>query len=98
MCNSPLLSTLLQMLQHQLQLGKQQHDSSEQVETSEHVQQSAVNPDAMEILHVKRKKTIHTTFKQAKTTKSMTMQSVTATSSTNQSLNKQSSEKEMITN
>lgn len=86
------------MLQRQLQLENQQHSSSEQVDTTEQVQQSAVNPDAMEILQVKRKKTIHTTFKQAKTTKSMTMQSVTSNSSTNQSLTNQSSEKKFITN
>ncbi|XP_017338644.1 nebulin-related-anchoring protein isoform X3 [Ictalurus punctatus] len=88
----------LMMLQRQLQLENQQHSSSEQVDTTEQVQQSAVNPDAMEILQVKRKKTIHTTFKQAKTTKSMTMQSVTSNSSTNQSLTNQSSEKKFITN
>ncbi|XP_053495008.1 nebulin-related-anchoring protein isoform X1 [Ictalurus furcatus] len=88
----------LMMLQRQLQLENQQHSSSEQVDTTEQVQQSAVNPDAMEILQVKRKKTIHTTFKQAKSTKSMTMQSVTSNSSTNQSLTNQSSEKKFITN
>ncbi|TSK14755.1 Nebulin-related-anchoring protein [Bagarius yarrelli] len=86
----------LMMLQRQLQLENQQHSTSDQLETTEHVQQSAVNPDAMEILHVKRKKTIHTTFKQAKTTKSMSMQAVTSNSSTNQSLTNQSSEKKMI--
>ncbi|XP_036428590.1 nebulin-related-anchoring protein [Colossoma macropomum] len=76
----------LMMLQREQQLlEQQQQDSSEQVETREHVQQSVVNPDAMEILHVKRKKTIHTTFKQAKTAKSMTSQSITSHSSTNQS-------------
>ncbi|GAA6110303.1 nebulin-related-anchoring protein isoform X2 [Tachysurus ichikawai] len=88
----------LMMLQRQLQLENQQHSSSEEVETTENVQQSAVNPDAMEILQVKRKKTIHTTFKQAKTTKSTTMQSVASSSSTNQSLTNQSSEKKRITN
>ncbi|XP_047673727.1 nebulin-related-anchoring protein isoform X2 [Tachysurus fulvidraco] len=88
----------LMMLQRQLQLENQQHSSSEEVETTENVQQSAVNPDAMEILQVKRKKTIHTTFKQAKTTKSTTVQSVASSSSTNQSLTNQSSEKKTITN
>ncbi|KAK3559454.1 hypothetical protein QTP86_013637, partial [Hemibagrus guttatus] len=88
----------LMMLQRQLQLENQHHSPSEQVETTEQVQQSAVNPDAMEILQVKRKKTIHTTFKQAKTTKSMTVQSVTSSSSTNQSHNNQSTEKKIITN
>lgn len=85
------------MLRRQLQLENQQHSASEQLETTEQVQQSGVNPDAMEILHVKKKKSIHTTFKQAKTAKSMTMQSVTSNSSTNQSLTNQTSEKKIIT-
>lgn len=86
------------MLQRQMQLENQQHSSSEDVETTEQVQQPTVNPDAMEILHVKRKKTIHTSFKQAKTTKSMTMQSVSSNSSTNQFLTNQSPEQKSITN
>ncbi|XP_072523449.1 nebulin-related-anchoring protein [Salminus brasiliensis] len=76
----------LMMFQREQQLLEQQKDFSDQVETQEHVQQSVVNPDAMEILHVKRKKTIHTTFKQAKT---ITSQSVTSHSSTNQSTESQ---------
>ncbi|XP_066519159.1 nebulin-related-anchoring protein [Hoplias malabaricus] len=86
-----------QFLEQQELLGQQQQDSSEQVETTEHVQRSEVNPDAMEILHVKRKKTIHTTFKQAKTTKSLTSQSVTSHSSTNQSTLNQLHENRSIT-
>ncbi|XP_053367557.1 nebulin-related-anchoring protein [Clarias gariepinus] len=88
----------LMMLQRQMQLENQQHSSSEDVETTEQVQQPTVNPDAMEILHVKRKKTIHTSFKQAKTSKSMTMQSVSSNSSTNQFLTNQSPEQKSITN
>ncbi|KAL6475362.1 hypothetical protein MHYP_G00164020 [Metynnis hypsauchen] len=88
----------LMMLQREQQLLElQEQDSSEEVETREHVQQSAVNPDAMEILHVKRKKTIHTTFKQAKTAKSMTSQSITSHSSTNQSTVSEHHENRAIT-
>ncbi|GAA6067214.1 nebulin-related-anchoring protein isoform X1 [Tachysurus ichikawai] len=95
--DDPKMRHSLDMLQRQLE--NQQHSSSEEVETTENVQQSAVNPDVMEILQVKRKKTIHTTFTQAKTTKSMTMQSVASSSSTNQTLTNQSSEgKKRITN
>ncbi|KAA0725070.1 Nebulin-related-anchoring protein [Triplophysa tibetana] len=65
-----------------LQRQEQQHQSTtEQTETTQEFQQPGVNPDAMEILHVKRKKTIHTAFKQAKTTKSITSQSVATHSS-----------------
>lgn len=63
---------------------QQQQHNSEQVETSEEVQQG-VNMDAMEVLHVKRKKTIQTVQKKSATTttsfKSMEKKS-SATSST----------------
>ncbi|KAI4872815.1 hypothetical protein NFI96_016128 [Prochilodus magdalenae] len=88
---------MLQREQRFLEQQQQLQDSSEQMETSEHVQQSVVNPDAMEILHVKRKKTIHTTFKQAKTTKSMTSQSITSHSSTNQATVSEHHENRAIT-
>ncbi|KAG9267895.1 nebulin-related-anchoring protein [Astyanax mexicanus] len=77
---------MFQREQQMLEQQQQQQDFSDQVETEEHVEQSVVNPDAMEILHVKRKKTIHTTFKQAKT---MASQSVTSHSSTKQSTESQ---------
>lgn len=54
----------MMMVQHQQQMEQQQNQQqmSEQVETSEEVQQG-VNMDAMEVLHVKRKKTIQTVQK-----------------------------------
>uniref|UniRef100_A0A8C9TMW2 Nebulin-related anchoring protein n=1 Tax=Scleropages formosus TaxID=113540 RepID=A0A8C9TMW2_SCLFO len=42
---------------------QQQQQSQTVMETTEEFQQPGVNPDAMEILHVKRKKTIHTVKK-----------------------------------
>ncbi|CAI5658860.1 unnamed protein product [Oreochromis niloticus] len=53
-----------QMMEEQQQ---QQQQASEQVETSEEIQQG-VNMDAMEVLHVKRKKTIQTVQKKSSTT------------------------------
>ncbi|KAK2876323.1 hypothetical protein Q8A67_020419 [Cirrhinus molitorella] len=86
----------LMMLQRQLELQEQQQSTTEQTETTKEFQQPGVNPDAMEILHVKRKKTIHTTFKQAKTTKSITSQSVASHSTTSQSISNQSTKKQSI--
>ncbi|XP_041714203.1 nebulin-related-anchoring protein isoform X3 [Coregonus clupeaformis] len=63
----------MMMLQHQQQMEEQQQ-ASEQVETSKEFQQSGVNLDAMEILHVKRKKTIQT-VKKSTTTSSSSMDS-----------------------
>lgn len=81
-----------------LQRQEQQHQSTtEQRETTQEFQQPGVNPDAMEILHVKRKKTIHTEFKQAKTTKSITSQSVATQSTASQSITNQSTKKQSIT-
>ncbi|XP_056627336.1 nebulin-related-anchoring protein [Triplophysa dalaica] len=81
-----------------LQRQEQQHQSTtDQTETTQEFQQPGVNPDAMEILHVKRKKTIHTAFKQAKTTKSITSQSVATQSTASQSITNQSTKKQSIT-
>ncbi|XP_051274055.1 nebulin-related-anchoring protein isoform X1 [Dicentrarchus labrax] len=78
------------MLHHQQQMEQQQQQqqqASEQVETSEEIQQG-VNMDAMEVLHVKRKKTIQTVQKKSTSTttsfKSMEKKSST-TSSTSSS-------------
>ncbi|XP_050980766.1 nebulin-related-anchoring protein isoform X2 [Labeo rohita] len=86
----------LMMLQRQQEFQDQQESTTEQTETTKEFQQPGVNPDAMEILHVKRKKTIHTTFKQAKTTKSITSQSVASHSTTSQSTTNQSTKKQSI--
>ncbi|XP_072229373.1 nebulin-related-anchoring protein isoform X3 [Leuresthes tenuis] len=61
----------MMMLHHQQQMEEQQQQqqTSEQVETSEEIQQG-VNMDAMEVLHVKRKKTIQTVQKKSSTTTS----------------------------
>uniref|UniRef100_A0A3Q1GTL3 Nebulin-related anchoring protein n=1 Tax=Acanthochromis polyacanthus TaxID=80966 RepID=A0A3Q1GTL3_9TELE len=55
--------------QHMMMMEQQQQQqqTSEQVETSEEIQQG-VNMDAMEVLHVKRKKTIQTVQKKSTTT------------------------------
>lgn len=87
---------LSQMLQRQQEFQEQQQSTAEQTETTKELQQPGVNPDAMEILHVKKKKTIHTTFKQAKTTKSITSQSVASHSTTSQSISNQSTKKQSI--
>ncbi|XP_026132251.1 nebulin-related-anchoring protein-like isoform X3 [Carassius auratus] len=86
----------LRMLQRQQEFQEQEQSNTEQTETTKEFQQPGVNPDAMEILHVKRKKTIHTTFKQAKTTKSITSQSVASHSTTSQSITNQSTKKQSI--
>ncbi|XP_030629117.1 nebulin-related-anchoring protein isoform X2 [Chanos chanos] len=86
----------MMMLQREQQMQGQE-SSSDHKETREEVQQPGVNPDAMEILQVKRKKTIHTTFKQAKTTKSMITQSTVSRSTTNQSITNQSTAHQSIT-
>lgn len=86
----------LMMLQRQQEFQEQEQSTTEQAETTKEFQQPGVNPDAMEILHVKRKKTIHTTFKQAKTTKSITSQSAASHSTTSQSITNQSSKKQSI--
>lgn len=86
----------LMMLQRQQEFQDQHDSTTEQTETTMETQQPGVNPDAMEILHVKRKKTIHTTFKQAKTTKSITSQSVASHSTTSQSITNQSTKKQSI--
>ncbi|XP_041818539.1 nebulin-related-anchoring protein isoform X2 [Chelmon rostratus] len=76
----------MMMLHHQQQMmeQQQQQQTSEQVETSEEIQQG-VNMDAMEVLHVKRKKTIQTVQKKSTTTttsfKSMEKKSSTTSSS-----------------
>nr|XP_046233672.1 nebulin-related-anchoring protein isoform X3 [Scatophagus argus] len=77
----------MMMVHHQQQMEQQQQhqqQTSEQVETSEEIQQG-VNMDAMEVLHVKRKKTIQTVQKKSTTTttsfKSMEKKSSTTSSS-----------------
>ncbi|XP_034564098.1 nebulin-related-anchoring protein [Notolabrus celidotus] len=79
----------MMMLHHQQQMEQQQQNqqTSEQVETSEEVH-TGVNMDAMEVLHVKRKKTSQTIQKKATTTtttstsfKSMEKKSSTSSSS-----------------
>ncbi|XP_073345124.1 nebulin-related-anchoring protein isoform X2 [Pagrus major] len=78
-----------QMEQQQQQMEQQQQQqTSEQVETSEEIQQG-INMDAMEVLHVKRKKTIQTVQKKSTTTttsfKSMEKKSSTTSSSSTSS-------------
>ncbi|XP_078135987.1 nebulin-related-anchoring protein [Sander vitreus] len=79
----------MMMLRHQQQMEQQQQQTSEQVETSEEIQQG-VNMDAMEVLHVKRKKTIQTVQKKSTTTtssfKSMEKNSSTTSSSSSAAL------------
>ncbi|CAG5906159.1 unnamed protein product [Menidia menidia] len=59
----------MMMLHHQQQMEQQQlqQQTAEHVETSQEIQQG-VNMDAMEVLHVKRKKTIQTVQKKSSTT------------------------------
>lgn len=59
---------------------QQQQQTSEQVETSEEVHQG-VNMDAMEVLHVKRKKTIQTVQKKSTTTTTASFRSMEKKSS-----------------
>ncbi|XP_074475422.1 nebulin-related-anchoring protein isoform X2 [Sebastes fasciatus] len=82
-----------QMEQQQMELQQQQQQTSEQVETSEEINQG-VNMDAMEVLHVKRKKTIQSLQKKSTTTtststssfKSMEKKSSTTSSSSSAAL------------
>ncbi|XP_034049965.1 nebulin-related-anchoring protein isoform X1 [Thalassophryne amazonica] len=62
----------MMMLQHQQMMEEQDH-TSEHAEASEEIQQG-VNMDAMEILHVKRKKMIQTVQKKSTTTSVKTME------------------------
>ncbi|XP_035002704.2 nebulin-related-anchoring protein isoform X1 [Hippoglossus stenolepis] len=82
----------MMMVHHQQQMEEQQQQeqqASEQVETSEKIQQG-VNMDAMEVLHVKRKKTIQTVQKKSSTTttsfKSMEKKSSAASSTSSAAL------------
>lgn len=73
---------MVQYQQQMEQMEQQQQQASEQVETTEEVQQG-VNLDAMEILHVKRKKTIQTVKKTSTTSfKSMATSSKKAMTTT----------------
>ncbi|XP_029953918.1 nebulin-related-anchoring protein [Salarias fasciatus] len=77
----------MMMLHHQQQMEQQQQQqqASEQVETSEEIQRG-VNMDAMEVLHVKRKKTIQTVQKKSTTTTSFrSMEKKSSTSSSSSS-------------
>lgn len=91
-CNHFLLFMCLcfslhsQMYQRQMMMEQQmqqQESSSNQVETVEEFHQPDVNPDAMEVLHVKRKKvqTIQTNFRKATTTSTTHTQSSSSTQS-----------------
>ncbi|KAK2884741.1 hypothetical protein Q8A73_021215 [Channa argus] len=71
----------MMMLHHQQQMQQQQ--TSEEVETNEEIQQG-VNLDAMEVLHVKRKKTIQTVQKKS-TTPTTSFRSMEKKSSTTSS-------------
>ncbi|KAM7370772.1 hypothetical protein PAMP_010293 [Pampus punctatissimus] len=83
----------MMMLHHQQQMEQQQQQQqqmSEQVETSDEIQQG-VNMDAMEVLHVKRKKTTQTVQKKSTTTttssfRSMEKKSSNTTSSSSSAL------------
>ncbi|XP_041828983.1 nebulin-related-anchoring protein isoform X2 [Melanotaenia boesemani] len=81
----------MMMLHHQQQMEQQyqQQQTSEQVENSEEIQQD-VNMDAMEVLHVKRKKTIQTVQKKSSTTttsfRSMEKKTSSASSSSTSAL------------
>ncbi|XP_068162004.1 nebulin-related-anchoring protein isoform X2 [Antennarius striatus] len=74
----------MMMLHYQQQMEQQLEQQQQQVETSQEIKQG-VNMDAMEVLHVKRKKTIQTVQKQSTTTttsfKSMEKKSSTSSSS-----------------
>ncbi|KAM4623432.1 nebulin-related-anchoring protein isoform 2-T2 [Polymixia lowei] len=81
----------MMMLHRQQQMEQQmeqqnQQQSSEQVETSEEIQQG-VNMDAMEVLNVKRKKTIQTIQKKSTSTsfKSMEKKTISSKQSTSSS-------------
>ncbi|XP_041672260.1 nebulin-related-anchoring protein isoform X2 [Cheilinus undulatus] len=76
----------MMMLYQQQQMEQQQQNqqTSEEVETSEEVQ-SGVNMDAMEVLHVKRKKTIQTVQKKSTKTITTSFRSMEKKSSTSSS-------------
>lgn len=76
----------MMMLHHQQQMEQQQQQqqTSEQVETSEEIQQG-VNMDAMEVLHVKRKKTVQTVQKKTTTTSFKSMEKKSSTTSSTSS-------------
>ncbi|CAK6956632.1 nebulin-related-anchoring protein isoform X1 [Scomber scombrus] len=78
-----------QQMEQQQQQQQQQQQMSEQVETSEEIQQG-VNMDAMEVLHVKRKKTTQMVQKKSTSTttsfKSMEKKSSSTTSSSSSAL------------
>lgn len=77
-----------QQMEEEEQHQQQQQQTSEQVETSEEVHHG-VNMDAMEVLHVKRKKTIQTVQKKSTTTtasfRSMEKKSSSSTTSSSSS-------------
>ncbi|XP_033975789.1 nebulin-related-anchoring protein isoform X1 [Trematomus bernacchii] len=71
----------MMMVHRQQQMEQQQQEASEQVETSEEIKQG-VNMDAMEVLHVKRMKTVKTVQNKTTTSfKSMEKKSSTTSSS-----------------
>ncbi|XP_028286347.1 nebulin-related-anchoring protein isoform X2 [Parambassis ranga] len=72
----------MMMLHHQQQMEQQQqqYQTSEQVETSEEIQKG-INMDAMEVLHVKRKKNIQTVQKKSTTTTTTSFRSMEKKSS-----------------
>ncbi|XP_075948940.1 nebulin-related-anchoring protein [Anarhichas minor] len=76
--------------QQQMEQQQQQHQTSQQVETSEGTKQG-VNMDAMEVLHVKRKKTIQTVQKKSTSTTSSSFKSMEKKSSTTSSSSSSSS-------
>ncbi|XP_019120344.2 nebulin-related-anchoring protein isoform X1 [Larimichthys crocea] len=73
-----------QQMEEQQQLLEQQQ-ASEQVETSEEIHHGGVNMDAMEVLHVKRKKTIQTVQKKSTTTSFKSMEKKSSTTSSTSS-------------
>ncbi|CAJ1081016.1 nebulin-related-anchoring protein isoform X1 [Xyrichtys novacula] len=76
----------MMMLHHQQQMEQQlqNQQTSEHVETSEEVHND-VNMDAMEVLHVKRKKTIQTVQKKSTTTTTTSFKSMEKSSTTSSS-------------
>ncbi|KAM3592408.1 uncharacterized protein V6R79_018167 [Siganus canaliculatus] len=86
---------MMMQRQQQLQQLQQQQQTSEQVETSEEVQQD-VNMDAMEVLHVKRKKTIQTVQKKSTTTTTTSFKSMEKKSSTSSSTSSSAALQNMV--
>ncbi|KAK5615960.1 hypothetical protein CRENBAI_019599 [Crenichthys baileyi] len=72
----------MMMLHHQQQMEQQQkqQETSEQVETSEEIQKG-INMDAMEVLHVKRKKTVQKKSSTVTSIRSMEKKSSSTSSS-----------------